>query len=90
VFNDCRQCDRHDEACQDCVVAVIAPLNGVQHLEAEELRALRVLADAGLLSLPRLHTVPPSQPNRAQPDRRQAEPRQAERRQWAYPATRAS
>jgi hypothetical protein len=36
-------------ACQDCVVAVLAPRNAARHLEAEELRALSVLADAGMV-----------------------------------------
>lgn len=75
VFNDCRRCDRRGEACQDCVVAIIAPPSGARHLEAEELRALSVLADAGMIAPLRLHTEPVSLP---------------EPRKWAYPATKAS
>ena len=75
MFNECRRCDSRGEACQDCVVAVIAPLNGARHLEAEELRALSVLADAGMVRPLRLHAGRVSLPGP---------------RSWAYPATKAS
>lgn len=81
MFNECRRCDRRGEACQDCVVAVIAPLNGARHLEAEELRALSVLADAGMVTPLCLRTEPVSLPGPAGP---------AGPRTWAYPATKAS
>jgi hypothetical protein len=89
MFNDCRRCDTRGAACQDCVVAVIAPLNGARHLEAEELRALSVLADAGMVPPLRLHTKAGLR-ERAD-ERQQAEPATLpEPRSWAYPATRAS
>ena len=46
---NCDRCDTRDSACQDCVVTVLAPRGSARHLEVEELRALRVLADAGML-----------------------------------------
>jgi hypothetical protein len=46
---DCHRCDMRGVACQDCVVAVLAPRSAERHLEAEELRALGVLADAGMI-----------------------------------------
>jgi len=46
---DCGRCDTRGVACQDCVVAVIAPPGTTRHLEADEMRALGVLADAGMI-----------------------------------------
>jgi hypothetical protein len=46
---NCDRCDTRDGACQDCVVTVLAPRGSARHLEAEELRALRVLADADMI-----------------------------------------
>jgi hypothetical protein len=84
VFNDCRRCDRRGEACQDCVVAIVEPLNGARYLEAEELRALRVLADAGVMPPLRSRSEPVDLPG-SRESRSPGKPRQ-----WAYPATKAS
>lgn len=85
MFNDCRRYDMRDEACQDYVVAIIAPRNEARHLEAEELRALSVLADAGLVPPLRPHSAP-DRPEQAKPQLRKSPPP----RTWAYPATKAS
>jgi hypothetical protein len=62
---DCGRCAMRGVGCRNCVVAVLSPANAAgyapqvpDHLDEAELRALRVLADAGLvpplrLSLPR-------------------------------------
>jgi hypothetical protein len=77
---DCRQCDTRGVACQDCVVTVLAPRASARHLGAEEMRALRVLADAGM--------VPPGVRDRLGLN---AEPVTLPKaRTWAFPATRAS
>jgi hypothetical protein len=72
---DCGRCDMRGAACQDCVVTVLAPRNAARHLGAEELRALSVLADAGMVPPLRLSTAPTSLPAP---------------RNWAFPATKAS
>jgi hypothetical protein len=73
---DCSRCDMRGVACQDCVVAVLTPRNAARHLEAEELRALSVLADAGMVPPLRLSvTAPASLPAS---------------RTWAFPVARAS
>lgn len=62
---------------QDCVVTVIARRGAARHLGSDELRALRVLADAGMITPLRLNATPtPRTP--------------ALPRSWAIPATRAS
>jgi hypothetical protein len=66
-------------ACQDCVVTVVAPPGVARHLEAEELRALGVLAEAGMIPPLRLK-VAPSRPPKAP----------SMPRSWAFPATKAS
>jgi hypothetical protein len=81
MFKDGCRCDRRDEACQDCVVAIIGPRSGEHHLEAEELRALSVLADAGL--------VPPLR-RYAEPVRLPGPGVSRKPSVWAYPATKAS
>jgi hypothetical protein len=73
------RCDMCGGACQDCVVTVLAPRSTAGHLDAEELRALSVLADAGM--------IPPMRPDAA-PGR---SPKTASvPRTWAFPATKAS
>jgi len=71
---DCRRCVVRGAGCQDCVVAVLAPANvtgyvpqAPEYLDEADVRALGVLADAGLvpplrLSLPRsrVRSVPGS------------------------------
>lgn len=69
--------DTSGEACQDCVVAVVAPPGVARHLEAEELRALSVLADAGMIS-PVHRDIAARRPSKAPG------------RTWAFPATKAS
>ncbi len=43
------RCDTRDGLCQDCVVTVLTPRGSAPHLGDEELRALHVLADAGMI-----------------------------------------
>lgn len=74
----CDRCDTRDRACQDCVVTVLAPRGSARHLEAEELRALRVLADAGMI------------PAASNPQIKRAPKEQGVSKTWAFPATRAS
>jgi hypothetical protein len=76
---DCRQCDTRGVACQDCVVTVLAPRNSARHLGAEELEALRVLADAGMVPPLRLNAGPVILPLGSSPART-----------WAFPETKAS
>ena len=69
--------DARDVAGQDCVLSVIARRGAARHLGPDELRALRVLADAGMIAPLRLNTTPtPRTPGLP--------------RSWAIPATRAS
>jgi hypothetical protein len=46
---DCDRCVMRGTACQDCVVAVLEPRNVAGYLGAAEVRALGVLADAGMV-----------------------------------------
>jgi hypothetical protein len=46
---DCVRCVMGTTPCQDCALAVAETRNVTAHLGRAELRALRVLADAGLL-----------------------------------------
>jgi len=46
---DCGRCGTRGIGCRDCVVAVIESQNVTSCLGAAEVRALRVLADAGLV-----------------------------------------
>jgi hypothetical protein len=57
VLIDCETCEVRGHACADCVVTVLlgAPPEGVE-LDAEEARALEVLAGSGLV--PPLRLVP--------------------------------
>jgi hypothetical protein len=55
---DCDRCEMRDIACPDCVVtALLGPGQPQPDLDAAEQRALRVLADARLVSPLRLHPV---------------------------------
>jgi hypothetical protein len=69
--------DVRDDACQDCVVAVTAQRGTSRHLGPDELRALSVLANAGMIAPLRLNAT--SRPRTPQLPR-----------SWAFPATRAS
>jgi len=46
---DCGRCMTCVTRCQDCAIAVTETRNVTGHLGPAELRALRVLADAGLV-----------------------------------------
>jgi hypothetical protein len=54
---DCQTCRVRPVACSDCVVSVLLGTPSEQGLETEELRALSVLADSGLV--PPLRLRPP-------------------------------
>lgn len=62
---DCRRCAMCATLCRDCAIAVIETRNVTGHLGQAELRALRVLADAGLV--PTLVGVLPAQRPGARP-----------------------
>ncbi|MBV9448731.1 MAG: hypothetical protein JO345_22815 [Streptosporangiaceae bacterium] len=72
--------DVRDIPCQDCVVAVLAPHGAAKHLGPEELRALRVLADAGMIAPLRANATPGPRTSRSA----------RSSRTWVFPATRAS
>ena len=59
---DCDTCEVRGRACGDCVVTVLlgAPPRGVD-LDADERRALEVLAVSGLVPPLRLVAAPPAQ-----------------------------
>jgi hypothetical protein len=59
VIIDCDSCQVRGLACGDCVVAVLI---GPPALDAEERRALGVLADAGLVPPLRLAQAPKPDP----------------------------
>jgi hypothetical protein len=46
---DCGRCEMDEVSCRDCAIAVTETRNVTAHLGPAELRALRVLADAGLV-----------------------------------------
>jgi hypothetical protein len=77
---DCRRCDTGGVACQDCGVTVLASRASARYLGAEEMRALRVLADAGM--------VPPGIRDRLGLNAGPVPLPKA--RSWAFPATKAS
>jgi hypothetical protein len=54
---DCGRCEMRGIGCRDCAVAVIESRNVTGRLGEAEVRALRVLADAGLV--PPLRLTPP-------------------------------
>jgi hypothetical protein len=51
---DCDQCEMRDLACPDCVVTALLGSSGPAEIGEEERRALRILADARLVSPLRL------------------------------------
>ena len=56
---DCGRCVMSETRCRDCVFAVTETRNVTAYLGRAELRALRVLADAGLVpSLTRVLATP--------------------------------
>jgi hypothetical protein len=56
---DCGRCAMSETRCRDCPIAVIETRNVTAQLGRAELRALRVLADAGLVpSLARALATP--------------------------------
>jgi hypothetical protein len=55
---DCGRCEMRGIGCRDCAVAVIESRNVTGYLGEAEVRALRVLADAGLV--PPLRLTPTS------------------------------
>ena len=55
---DCGRCEMRGIGCRDCAVAVIESRNVTGYLDEAEVRALRVLADAGLV--PPLRLTPTS------------------------------
>jgi len=77
---ECGRCVMRGAGCQDCVVAVLSPANVTgrvpqDYLDEADLRALRVLADAGMvpplrLSLPRsrMRSGPGASPRRKHRD----------------------
>ena len=56
MLADCDRCELRDIACPDCVISVLP--DGQQGLGPDELRALRVLADAGLVPPLRFSDTP--------------------------------
>ena len=46
---DCVRCGTRSNGCQDCVITVLEPPTAAGQLGEAELRALRVLAEAGLV-----------------------------------------
>ena len=56
---ECRRCAMCATLCRDCAIAVTETRNVTGHLGPAELRALRVLADAGLV--PALARILPDQ-----------------------------
>jgi hypothetical protein len=89
---DCRRCDMRGVAGEACVLAALVPQASARHLEAEELRALSVLADAGLVPPLCLRatsgaTGPASGPAPATLPMSGNVPAA---RTWAFPATKAS
>ena len=54
---DCGRCETRGNRCQDCVITVLGPPNVAGYLGEAEMRALAVLADAGLVPPLRLTAV---------------------------------
>lgn len=55
VIVDCARCVFREKKCSDCVVSVVVDTARPLHWTAEELRAVNLLADAGMV--PPLHHV---------------------------------
>jgi hypothetical protein len=51
---ECDKCEMRDIACRDCVVSALLGSDGQTEIGEEERRALRILADARLVSPLRL------------------------------------
>lgn len=69
---DCDRCEMRGTGCRDCVITVLQPRNTAGystaapgHLTDAELKALGVLADAGLVPPLRLSLPEPSRPGSA-------------------------
>jgi hypothetical protein len=60
---DCGRCETRGNGCRDCVITVLEPPNVTGYLGEAEVRALGVLADAGLVPPLRLVQVAAGQPN---------------------------
>jgi Na+-translocating ferredoxin:NAD+ oxidoreductase RNF subunit RnfB len=54
---ECGRCEMRGIGCRDCAVAVIESQNVTDCLTGEQVRALRVLADAGLVPPLRFSSV---------------------------------
>jgi hypothetical protein len=54
---DCGRCETRGNGCRDCVITVLGPPNVAGYLGEAEVRALGVLADAGLVPPLRLRVV---------------------------------
>ena len=54
---DCGRCETRGNGCRDCVFTVLGPPNVAGYLGEAEVRALGVLADAGLVPPLRLRVV---------------------------------
>jgi hypothetical protein len=46
---DCGRCETRGNGCRDCIITVLGPPNVAGYLGEAEVRALVVLADAGLV-----------------------------------------
>jgi hypothetical protein len=51
---DCGRCETRGNGCRDCVITVLGPANVAGYLGESEVRALGVLAEAGLIAPLRL------------------------------------
>jgi hypothetical protein len=60
---DCGRCETRGNGCRDCVITVLGPPNVTGYLGEAEVRALGVLADAGLVPPLRLRAVGEGRPN---------------------------
>jgi hypothetical protein len=60
---DCGRCETRGNGCGDCVITVLGPPNVAGYLGEAEVRALGVLADAGLVPPLRLTLVDAGQPS---------------------------
>ena len=47
---DCGRCETRGNRCQDCAITILEPPNVAGYLGEAEMRALGVLADAGLVA----------------------------------------
>jgi hypothetical protein len=54
---DCGRCEMRGIGCHDCAIAVIETRNVTGYLQQAEIRALCVLADAGMVPALRLTTA---------------------------------